>query len=151
MILENTDPNRTAYTISIDAWDSSVTTGISAHDRALTCRTIASQFANPTSFRRPGHVFPLRARDGGIRERKGHTEAAVEFCRLAGMFPAGAICELVEDGEEIDDMAERREGGMMRRDGCLRFGKRWGLRVCTIEDLVAHVEKEGISKDGKGK
>jgi len=141
MVVDNADPNRTAYTVSVDATDPSVTTGISAHDRALTCRTLASASAKPSSFRRPGHVFPLRARDGGIRERTGHTEAAVEFCRLARKQPAGVICELVEEGEEVEGMAERREGGMMRRDGCLRFGKRWGLRVCTIEDLVEYVEK----------
>lgn len=142
MVLENADPNRTAYTLSVDASDSSVTTGISAHDRALTCRQLASPTSTSTSIRRPGHVFPLRARDGGIRERKGHTEAAVEFCRLAGKRPAGVICELVEDGEEVEGLAERNEGGMMRRDASLKFGKRWSLRVCTIEDLVDYVDKE---------
>lgn len=142
MVVENTDPNRTAYTISVDASHPTITTGISAHDRALTCRTLASPSATPSSLRRPGHVFPLRARDGLIRERTGHTEAAVEFCRLAGKRPVGVICELVEDGEEIEGKAIRREGGMMRRDGCLRFGKRWGLKVCTIEDLVDYVEKK---------
>ncbi|MCJ1253345.1 3,4-dihydroxy 2-butanone 4-phosphate synthase [Lignoscripta atroalba] len=140
MVSENTDPNRTAYTISIDASHPSITTGISAHDRALTCRNLASSSSKPTSFRRPGHVFPLRARDGGVRVRAGHTEAAVEFCALAGMQPVGVICELVEDGEEVEGVAERKGGGMMRRDGCLEFGRRWGLRVCTIEDLVGYVE-----------
>ncbi|KAI9879578.1 MAG: 3,4-dihydroxy 2-butanone 4-phosphate synthase [Pleopsidium flavum] len=140
MVMENADPNRTAYTLSIDASDPSVTTGISAHDRALTCRTVASPSAKSASFRRPGHVFPLRARDGGIRERTGHTEAAVEFCRLARKQPAGVICELVDDGEEVEGFAERKEGGMMRRDECLKFGKRWGLKVCTIEDLVKYVD-----------
>lgn len=88
-------------------------------------------------------MFPLRARDGGVRERKGHTEAAVEFCRLAGKRPAGVICELVEDGVggEEGAVAERWEGGMMRRDGCLGFGRRWGLKVCTIEDLVEYVDR----------
>lgn len=141
MVVENADPNRTAYTLSIDASHPTITTGISAHDRALTCRTLASPSATSASFRRPGHVFPLRAREGGIRARKGHTEAAVEFCRLAGKRPAAVICELVEDGEEVEGKAERREGGMMRRDGCLKFGQRWGLKVCTIEDLVAYVDK----------
>ncbi|MCJ1266478.1 3,4-dihydroxy 2-butanone 4-phosphate synthase [Lobaria immixta] len=148
MVLENADPNRTAYTLSIDASHPTITTGISAHDRALTCRTLVSPSATAESFRRPGHVFPLRARDGGIRARKGHTEAAVEFCRLAGKRPAGVICELVEDGEEVEGRAVRREGSMMRRDGCLKFGRRWGLRVCTIEDLVAFVEKTDPSTDG---
>ncbi|KAL9068554.1 MAG: hypothetical protein Q9161_006099 [Pseudevernia consocians] len=151
MVLENADPNRTAYTLSVDASNPSITTGISAHDRALTCRKLASPSSTPTAFRRPGHVFPLRARDGGIRERKGHTEAAVEFCRLAGKRPAGVICELLEDGEEVEGLAERREGGMMRRDGCLKFGKRWGLKVCTIEDLVDYVDKEHRRIDMNGK
>lgn len=150
MVSENADPNRTAYTLSIDSSHPSITTGISAHDRALTCRTLASASATKTSFRRPGHMFPLRARDGGVRVRKGHTEAAVEFCRLAGKRPVGVICELVEDGEELEGQAERRGGGMMRRDGCLKFGRRWGLRVCTIEDLVAFVEREeGAVMNGK--
>ena len=144
MVIENTDPKRTAYTVSIDSADPSITTGISAHDRALTCRALASKSSTPSSFRRPGHTFPLQARDGGVRERPGHTEAAVEFCRLAGKQPVGAICELVEDGEEVEGVALRKEGGMMRRDGCLRFGKRWGLKVCTIEDLVDYVNEEEI-------
>ncbi|KAL8825909.1 MAG: hypothetical protein Q9170_007607 [Blastenia crenularia] len=142
MVKSNADPNRTAYTVSIDASDSSVTTGISAHDRALTCRTLAASDVSASSVRRPGHIFPLRARDGGIRERKGHTEAAVEFCRLAGKAPVGVICELVEDGAEIEGRAERREGGMMRRDACLKFGRKWGLKVCTIEALLDHVERQ---------
>lgn len=142
MVAENEDPNRTAYTISIDSNDESVTTGISAHDRALTCRTLASSKVRASSFRRPGHIFPLRARDGGVLERTGHTEAAVEFCRLAGKAKVGVICEMVEDGEEVPGLAERSEPGMMRRDACLEFGKKWGLKVCTIEDLVEYVEKQ---------
>ncbi|KAH9223126.1 3,4-dihydroxy-2-butanone 4-phosphate synthase [Leptodontidium sp. 2 PMI_412] len=138
---DSEDPNRTAYTVSVDAKSPLTTTGISAHDRALTCRTLASASATKDSFRRPGHVFPLRAREGGVRERTGHTEAAVEFCRLAGKRLVGAICELVEDGEEVDGHALRTEPEMMRRDGCLAFGKRWGLKVCTIEDLVEYVER----------
>ena len=141
MVLENTDPNRTAYTISIDSSDPSITTGISAHDRALTCRTLASPSTKPSSFRRPGHVFPLCARSGGIKQRQGHTEAAIEFCRLAKKELAGVICELVEDGEEVEGQATRREGGMMRRDACLKFGKKWGLKVCNIDDLVEYVNR----------
>ena len=141
MVSSNEDPNRTAYTISIDADAPETSTGISAHDRALTCRTLASKTATASSFRRPGHVFPLRAREGGVRERVGHTEAAVEFCRLAGKPQVGVICEMVEDGQVIEGQAQMGEPGMMRRDGCLAFGKTWGLKVCTIEDLVAYVEK----------
>lgn len=142
MVTDNEDPNRTAYTISIDANDETVTTGISAHDRALTCRTLASAKASAESFRRPGHVFPLRARDGGVLERTGHTEAAVEFCRLAGKARVGVICEMVDDGEQVPGQTAMREPGMMRRDACLEFGRKWGLKVCTIEDLVEFVDKE---------
>jgi 3,4-dihydroxy 2-butanone 4-phosphate synthase len=146
MVADNEDPNRTAYTISIDSTDESVTTGISAHDRALTCRTLASKNVTAGHFRRPGHVFPLRARDGGVLERTGHTEAAVEFCRLAGKAPVGIICEMVEDGEIIPGQTAMREPGMMRRDACLAFGKKWGLKTCTIEDLVDYVK----NVEGKG-
>ncbi|KAK2784139.1 3,4-dihydroxy 2-butanone 4-phosphate synthase [Onygenales sp. PD_12] len=142
MVTENADPNGTAYTISIDATDPSITTGISAHDRALTCRTLADPNVQPTHFRRPGHILPLQARPGGVRERPGHTEAAVDFCRLAGKAEAGVICELVEDGVVgAEGVAEMEGAGMMRGDRCLEFGKRWGLKVCTIEDLVGYLER----------
>lgn len=146
MVSNNQDPNRTAYTISIDSDDPSVTTGISAQDRALTCRTLADPDPRPESFRRPGHVFPLQAREGGVLERTGHTEAAVEFCRLAGKAEVGVICEMVDDGEEVPGRAERTQPGMMRRDACLKFGRRWGLKCCTIEDLVDYVKEERGSK-----
>ncbi|KAI9714344.1 MAG: 3,4-dihydroxy 2-butanone 4-phosphate synthase [Bogoriella megaspora] len=144
MVVHNTDPNRTAYTVTVDAIHPDVTTGISAHDRAMTCRTLADPNAGPEHFRRPGHVVPLRARDGGVRARRGHTEAAVELCRLAGLDEAGVICEMVKDGMEAIGKPEIVGAGMMRRDDCLEFGRKWGLRVCTIEDLVEYVEeKEG--------
>jgi len=140
MVVDNADPNRTAYTITVDASEG-VTTGISAHDRALTCRTLANAKSTSTSFRRPGHVLPLQARDGGVRERFGHTEAGVELCRLAGKPEVAVICEMVKDGEIVLGKSEMEGSGMMRRDDCLEFGKKWGLKVCTIEDLVAYVEK----------
>lgn len=140
MVTENADPKGTAYTITIDSSDPSVTTGISAHDRALACRTLASPEAQIHDFRRPGHIIPLRAKGGGVRERKGHTEAAVEFCRLAGKASVGVIAELVEEGETVEGVPEiGGSNGMMRRDGCLKFGKRWGIKVCTIEDLVDYL------------
>ncbi|KAI0133650.1 3,4-dihydroxy-2-butanone 4-phosphate synthase [Xylariales sp. AK1849] len=141
MVANSQDPRGTAYTLSVDGADPSVTTGISAHDRALTCRTLASAHAKPGDFRRPGHVFPLRARNGGVRVRPGHTEAGVDFCRLAEAGEVAVICELVEDGDEIEGRAVRSEPGMMRTEGCLKFARKWGLKVCTIEDLVAHIEK----------
>lgn len=147
MVAANADPKGTAYTVSIDSSDPSVTTGISAQDRSLACRTLASPTAQVDDFRRPGHIIPLQAKAGGVLERTGHTEAAVDFCRLAGKSPAGVIAELVEDGETVDGVAEiRGSNGMMRRDGCLKFGKKWGLKVCTIEDLVAYRERtEGVA------
>ncbi|KAE8417694.1 DHBP synthase RibB-like alpha/beta domain-containing protein [Aspergillus pseudocaelatus] len=153
MVLENADPKGTAYTISVDSSDPSVTTGISAQDRALACRTLASPTARAEDFRRPGHIIPLQARSGGVRERRGHTEAAVEFCRLTGKVQAGVIAELVEDGELVPGVPEiSGNNGMMRRDGCLKFGKKWGIKVCTIEDLVEYVEKtEGSSVVTNGK
>lgn len=141
MVTSNADPNRTAYTVSVDASLPEITTGISAHDRALTCRTLASKTATKDSLRRPGHIFPLRAKEGGVRERVGHTEAAVEFCRLAGKAPVAAISEIVEDVAPLAGQALIPDRGMLRRDGCLAFGKKWGLKVCTIEDLVIYVEK----------
>ncbi|KAJ5823563.1 3-4-dihydroxy-2-butanone 4-phosphate synthase RibB [Penicillium robsamsonii] len=151
MVTENADPKCTAYTVTIDSSDDSVTTGISAEDRALTCRTLASPTAQIDSFRRPGHIIPLQARPGGVRERTGHTEAAVDFCKLAGKAPAGVIAELVEEGEVVQGVAEiGGNNGMMRRDGCLRFGKKWGIKVCTIEDLVEYLDRaEGGAANGK--
>lgn len=149
MVLHNTESHQTAYTVSVDAADRAVSTGISAHDRALTCRLLAAPEAGPHSFRRPGHVFPLRARKGGIRERQGHTEAAVEFCKLAGLAEAGVICELVSDGEEVEGLAERKASGMVRRDECLSFAHKWGLKICTIEDLVEFVEQGAATQSMK--
>jgi 3,4-dihydroxy 2-butanone 4-phosphate synthase len=141
MVSDNADPNQTAYAVSVDAADESVTTGISAQDRSLTCRLLADPNSTATSFRRPGHVLPLQARDGGVRVRRGHTEAAVDLCRLAGKQPVGVICELITDGEVVQGRPEFEGGGMMRRDECLAFGKEWGIKVCTIEDLVAYIEQ----------
>jgi 3,4-dihydroxy 2-butanone 4-phosphate synthase len=140
MVADNADPNRTAYAVSIDAAHDSVTTGISAHDRSLTCRMLADPSAKATHFRRPGHILPLQARDGGVRVRRGHTEAAVDLCRLAGKQPVGVICELITDGQEVEGKPELVGGGMMRRDECLAFGQKWGIKVCTIEDMVTYIE-----------
>ncbi|KAF9776593.1 3,4-dihydroxy 2-butanone 4-phosphate synthase [Fusarium sp. DS 682] len=141
MVPNSQDLRGTAYTISVDSADPSVSTGISARDRALACRTLADPNARPDSFRRPGHVLPLRARPGGVRQRPGHTEAAIEFCRLAGKAHAAAICEIVDDGEETPGQALRHNHGMLRGEDCITFARKWGLKVCTIADLVAYVEK----------
>ncbi|KAI1208541.1 3,4-dihydroxy-2-butanone 4-phosphate synthase [Annulohypoxylon truncatum] len=141
MVENSEDPRGTAYTISIDSADPAVTTGISAHDRALTVRNLANPNSTPASFRRPGHVLPLRARPGGVRIRPGHTEAGVDFCRLAGKPEVAVICELVEDGDEVSGRAIREGPGMMRGEGCIAFARKWGIKVCTIADLVAYLEK----------
>ncbi|MCJ1447612.1 MAG: 3,4-dihydroxy 2-butanone 4-phosphate synthase [Stictis urceolatum] len=147
MVTHNTESHTTAYTISVDSAHPSVSTGISAHDRALTCRALADPTSTPESFRRPGHVFPLRAREGGVLTRAGHTEAAVDFCRLAGLPEVGVICEIVDDGKEVEGRAVREGSGMSRRDACLEFGRKWGLRVCTIEGLIEYRRR---MEGGKG-
>jgi len=129
MVEVNEDARGTAYTVSVDAADS-VTTGISAGDRSHTLNVLADPDATPASVIRPGHILPLRAVDGGVRERGGHTEASVELMRLAGLQPVAAICELVDD-----------DGSMMRLPGLLELGERDGLHVITIEQLVAYLDE----------
>ncbi|KIH88190.1 3,4-dihydroxy 2-butanone 4-phosphate synthase [Sporothrix brasiliensis 5110] len=169
MVPNNEDPRGTAYTLTIDASDAVVSTGISAHDRALTCRRLAqddaeleavvaaeAQKANGSTngnghaaapisaaaaFRRPGHVLPLRARHGGVRERSGHTEAAIDFCRLTGKRRAAVISELVDDGEPVPGQALHRGSGMLRGGGCIAFAQKYGLKICTITDLAAYLDK----------
>ena len=136
MVTDNQESHCTAFTISCD-YAVGTTTGISAHDRALTCRKLADPRATAADFRRPGHMFPLRAVDDGVLARQGHTEAAIEFCKFAGKTPVSAICELVRE----DD------GLMMRRDDCLAFAKRHALRVCTIEALVEYIKKRKGEKN----
>lgn len=149
MVSQNQDHRGTAYTVTVDADDPSITTGIAAHDRALTLRVLADPDATESSFRRPGHVLPLKAREGGVRERRGHTEAAVDFCRLAGKRGAAAICEIVDDGDEVPGRPIRVGAGMLRGEKCVEFARRWGLRVVTIADLVAYLEKtEGKLPNG---
>lgn len=142
---DNSDPNRTAYTITVDAAETG--TGISATDRSLTCRRLADAAqgkCGKEGFRRPGHIVPLRAVPGGIRKRQGHTEAAVELCRLAGLPLVGVIGEVTAPGVDVPGKGERSGTGMMTRDESLEFGERYGIRVVTIEDLVEYVEeKEG--------
>ena len=148
MVNHNSDPNRTAYTITIDAAEGT-TTGISAQDRSLTCQLLADPEVTKETFRRPGHIVPLQARPGGVRTRGGHTEATLDFCHLAGKAPIGVLAELVEDGDEVEGLAERSGGfGMMRRDGCLAFARKYGLKIVTIEDLTKYLEEiHGRTKD----
>jgi 3,4-dihydroxy 2-butanone 4-phosphate synthase / GTP cyclohydrolase II len=125
MVADNQDPRHTAYTVTVDAAQG-VSTGISAADRAHTIRLLAQEDSTPSDFNRPGHVVPLRARHGGVLVRGGHTEAAVDLCRLAGLAPVGAIGELVHD-----------DGSMMRLPAVMKLGAEHNLPVITIAALVA--------------
>ncbi|KKX96385.1 bifunctional 3,4-dihydroxy-2-butanone-4-phosphate synthase/GTP cyclohydrolase II [Microbacterium sp. Ag1] len=134
MVAASEDARSTAYTVSVDAAQG-VTTGISAHDRAHTLNVLSNPESTSTSIIRPGHVLPLRAVDGGVRERSGHTEAAVELMKLAGLRPVGAIAEVVAE-----------DGSMMRLPGLIELGARDGVPVITIEQLIAHLNE--IDPDG---
>lgn len=123
MTTDNQDTLKTAYTISVDA--KGTTTGISARDRSKTIKLLSDPESVPLTFTRPGHVFPLRANSGGVLKRVGHTEASIDLCILAGKRPVSCISELVHDN-----------GLMQRRDDCLEFGRRFGISVITIHDLV---------------
>ncbi|MFD0342296.1 bifunctional 3,4-dihydroxy-2-butanone-4-phosphate synthase/GTP cyclohydrolase II [Streptomyces sp. NPDC127117] len=128
MVDHNTESMRTAFTVSVDASAAhGVTTGISAADRATTLRLLAGGEAAPGDFVRPGHIFPLRARSGGVLVRNGHTEAAVDLARLAGLRPAGAIVEIA--GED---------GVMLRLPQLVPFARKHGLTIISIEDLIAY-------------
>jgi 3,4-dihydroxy-2-butanone 4-phosphate synthase len=127
MASTNTALGGTAFTVSIDAKGPGVTTGISAHDRAHTIRTAVDPRSSPDQLARPGHVFPLRARDGGVLERRGQTEAAVDLARLAGLHSAGVICEIVND-----------DGTMARVPDLIRFCRRHGLLMITVADLARY-------------
>ncbi len=126
MVAQNREMYRTDFTVSVDA-SREVTTGISAHDRAETIRTIANPKSTPDDLVQPGHVFPLRAKDGGVLRRAGHTEAAVDLARMAGLQPAGVLCEILHD-----------DGTMARLPELMEFRKKHGLRICTIQSLIAH-------------
>lgn len=135
MVLDNQDPRGTAYTVSVDAADR-YSTGISASDRAHTLRVLADPLSTPASVHRPGHIMPLRAVDGGVRERDGHTEAAVDLLKLAGLVPVGAIGEIVAD-----------DGEMMRLPGLIELGEREGVPVITIEGLIRFMEERRCERD----
>ncbi len=126
MTQQNMERMRTAYTISVDAAQG-VSTGISAADRAHTIRLLADPAANRDAFVRPGHVFPLRYRDGGVLRRAGHTEAAIDLTRLAGLRPAGVLAEIVND-----------DGSMARLPQLIRFAKKHDLPICTVADLIEY-------------
>ena len=126
MVVQNREMYRTDFTVSVDA-AKGVTTGISAHDRAATIRTIARPKSGPNDLVQPGHIFPLRAKEGGVLRRAGHTEAAVDLARMAGLQPAGVLCEILHD-----------DGTMARLPELMQFRKKHKLRICTIQSLIAY-------------
>ena len=127
MVNNNTDPMETGFTVSVDLRGKGVTTGISASDRALTIKALIDTTTKPFDLARPGHIFPLRAKEGGVLRRTGHTEAAIDFARLAGLEPAGVIVEIMNE-----------DGSMARLPELLIVAKKFGIKIVSIEDLVAY-------------
>lgn len=125
MVEKNTDNHETAFTVSVDHVDT--TTGISPEERAVTMQKLIDPNSKADDFRRPGHVFPLRYKEGGVLVRQGHTEASIDLCKLAGLYPAAAICEITND-----------EGYMSRMDDLLAFSKKHNLKIASVEALVEY-------------
>lgn len=125
MVVNNTDNHETAFTVSIDAYDTE--TGISAFERCHTVKKLLDPKAKPASFRRPGHVFPLRSVEGGVLRRAGHTETTTDLARLAGFYPAGLCCEIMDD-----------DGHMMRTPRLKEFAKKHGLHIITVKALIEY-------------
>lgn len=134
MVPRNTESMKTAFTVSVD-YIPGTTTGISAADRASTVRALVSEVSRPDDFARPGHIFPLRANPEGVLGRTGHTEAAVDLCRLAGKYPCGTICEIAND-----------DGTMARLPQLRVFAERHGLLIVTIKDLVSYLKGEIVEE-----
>ena len=132
----NLSSNKTAFTVSIEA-ASGVTTGISAADRAHSIRVAASPTARPLDIITPGHIFPIRAKEGGVLERSGHTEASVDLARLAGLYPAAAICEVMND-----------DGTMARLADLTVFARKFAMKIGTIKDLQEYIREQQL-RDGK--
>ncbi|WP_432406533.1 bifunctional 3,4-dihydroxy-2-butanone-4-phosphate synthase/GTP cyclohydrolase II [Wukongibacter sp. M2B1] len=128
MVSENTDSHKTAFTVSIDAMDT--TTGISAFERALTIKKVLDPNSSPKDFKKPGHIFPLEAKEGGVLKRAGHTEASVDLTKLAGLYPAGVICEIMND-----------DGTMARLPQLTEFSQKHGLKLISIADLISYRRK----------
>jgi len=127
MVNNNTDPMETAFTVSVDLRGKEVTTGISASDRAITIKALINKQTKPFDLARPGHIFPLKAKEGGVLRRTGHTEAAIDFARLAGLQPAGVIVEIMNE-----------DGTMARLPQLLEVAKKFDIKIVSIEDLVAY-------------
>ena len=132
MVAKNTDNHETAFTVSIAHVETS--TGISAFDRSLTVMKCIDPAAKPEDFRRPGHMFPLRAKAGGVLERNGHTEATVDLCRLAGLQPCGLCCEIMGDN-----------GEMLRTPELMKLAQKWSMPFITIKDLQDYIRAKNAA------
>ncbi len=127
MVIDNTSTHETAFTVSIDLLGQGCTTGISAHDRAKTVLAMANPDTKPSEFGRPGHIFPLRAKKGGVLRRAGHTEATTDLCRLAGFAPVGLLVEIMNE-----------DGSMARLPELRQMAARWDMKIISIKDLIAY-------------
>ena len=137
-VSDNTSMLGTPFTVTVDKLEG-CTTGVSAHDRAATIQALADRNSTPQTFGRPGHINPLYAQDNGVLRRCGHTEAAVDLCRLAGLYPAGALMEIMNE-----------DGTMARMPELQQMAAKWGLRIITIKDLIAYrLKKESIIEVGE--
>lgn len=136
MVVDNTAPYKTAFTVSVDAVDGT-TTGISAFDRATTIKKLIDPKTKPSDLGRPGHVFPIVAKKGGVLERTGHTEASLDLVRLAGLYPAGIMCEIMNE-----------DGTMARLPQLKKFAEKYGLKIIKIEDLIKYrMERESLVRE----
>ncbi len=135
MMSDNTALHNTAFTVSVDA-AFGVTTGISSYDRAFTIELMLNEKTKPEDLARPGHIFPIQAKEGGVLVRAGHTEAATDLARLAGLFPSGVMCEIMNE-----------DGTMARVPDLLKFSKKHNLKIITIKDLIQYrISKEKLVK-----
>lgn len=132
-VLDNTSMLGTPFTVTVDKLEG-CTTGVSTHDRAATIRALADPMSTPQTFGRPGHINPLYAQDNGVLRRSGHTEAAVDLCKLAGLYPAGALMEIMND-----------DGSMARMPQLQKKAAEWGMKIITIKDLIAYRLKKESS------
>ena len=137
-VQENTSVLGTPFTVTVDKLEG-CSTGVSAHDRAATIRALADPASTPQTFGRPGHVNPLYAQDNGVLRRSGHTEAAIDLCKMAGLYPAGALMEIMNE-----------DGTMARLPQLITFAKEWNLKVISIKDMIAYrLQKESLIEVGE--
>ena len=136
-VMDNTSVLGTPFTVTVDKLEG-CSTGVSAHDRAETIKALADPNSTPQTFGRPGHINPLYAQENGVLRRSGHTEAAIDLCRMAGLYPAGALMEIMNE-----------DGTMARMPDLLKFAEQWGLKIITIKDMIAYrLQKESLIEVG---